>query len=103
MRQSVTGVFRSDGPVRADRHLSCSVLGRGGCAAGIDPGFGDGSPVWTTDATGQIKHDYAAPGGAHPWMVAPVLTDADGVVRARQRFEIPRDEYRPWDVSAARF
>jgi hypothetical protein len=65
--------------------------------------FGDGSATWAADATGQVKHVYSVPGGAHPWIVAPVLTNADNVVRGPQRLEIPRGQYRPWDVSAAGF
>jgi len=63
--------------------------------------FGDGSPTWTADATGMVKHVYVSPGGAQPWITTAVLTDADGVVRGQQRFEIPGGQYRPWDASAA--
>ena len=61
---------------------------------------GRGSRAWTADATGQVKHVYTAPSGV---IVAPGLTDAANVVRGQQRFEIPRGQYRPWDVSAAGF
>ena len=87
------GGFRSDGLDRADRRRALTL------------DFGDGFPTWSVDATGQVKHVYSAPGAGtpHPWIVTPVLQDADNFVRGQQHFEIPHGRYRPWEVSASAF